>query len=452
MHMGGTIGPAAGAETATSSRWFVLPLLVMLSAIAYLDRTIISLLVDDIKRDLGATEVQMGLLQGVAFGTFYAMATIPAGWLVDRFSRKNVLLVAFFFWTLASVACGLTKNFAALFLARMGVGAGEAPLAPAAFSLLSQSFPRHQLSLATNVYSAGSTIGSGIALGIGGFAIAATSHLGVVDLPLAGTIHSWQLVFLLTAVPAVPVFILLWFLREPSRAAHRAAAAGLPAGEFGRFFGENRVVIVAHLAGFSLLAACVLGTAAWVPAMFMRHFGLGVAETGGLMGLSGALSGIAGGVFSGMWVDRKFARGVRDAHYRYFIVSGPLMILVTVVGFWIAPSIAVAVAAWVLIHFLWPFGGIAGAFLQIVTPPHLRGRMSGLYISSFNLTGLLVGPTLVALLTEHVFEDPAHVGKGIALTCALLLPISALILWSVLPRVRALVEKSEQEAERAAPA
>ena len=109
----------------------------------------------------------------------------------DRFSYlTNVLLVAFFFWTLASVACGLTKNFAALFLARMGVGAGEAPLAPAAFSLLSQSFPRHQLSLATNVYSAGSTIGSGIALGIGGFAIAATSHLGAIDLPLVGTIHS----------------------------------------------------------------------------------------------------------------------------------------------------------------------------------------------------------------------------------------------------------------------
>lgn len=429
----------------SAGRWFVLALMMMLSAIAYLDRTIISLLIDNIKADLNVSEVQMGLLQGVAFGAFYAMATLPAGWLVDRFSRKKLLLVAFAFWTLASTACGLAKTFFALFLARMAVGAGEAPLTPAAYSLLAQSFGRNRLALAANLYSAGSTIGAGLALGLGGLVIQATSQLGTINLPIIGEINRWQMVFFFTAVPAIPVFGLLCLLHEPSRPG-RSAAARESAGdreEFMPFFLQNRVLILSHLAGFSLLSACAFGTAAWIPSMFLRHFKLGVAEAGSLIGIVGAVAGIAAGIFAGTLVDRNLERGVRDAHFRYFLFAGPLMIAVSMAGFWLAPSVWVALLAWGLMHFLWPFGGIAAAFLQIVTPPGLRGRISGLYIFSYNLAGLFLGPTLVAIFTEHVFGNPADVGKAIALNCLLLVPISFLILWSALPRARALVAQTE---------
>src|SRR5690606_34952583 len=141
-------------------KWLVLGLLVMLAVVSYIDRSIITLLVDQIRADLQVTDVQIGLLQGLAFGLFYAVSTVPAGWMIDRFPRRYVLAAGFGLWTLAAAACGLARNYASLFVMRMGVGAGEAVVAPGAYSLCADLFRKNQLALAISIYAAGAAIGS----------------------------------------------------------------------------------------------------------------------------------------------------------------------------------------------------------------------------------------------------------------------------------------------------
>lgn len=409
----------------SGNKWVALAILVLLAAASYVDRTIISLLVDQIRADLGVTDLQIGMLQGVAFGIFYSMAMIPAGWMVDRYSRRSVLIAGFTFWTFAAASCGLARNYTQLFLARMGVGAGEATLAPACYSMVANLFRRDQIAFAISIYAAGATIGSGLALGLGGMVVAAMNEAGPVTLPVLGLVKPWQLAFMLTALPSLPLVLLLLWMREPSRGA--ASTEQSSWGDVFAFMTSRRRILAAHFCGFSMLSIAVYGTAAWVPAYFMRHHGLDVATTGMWVGVVGALTGIVGTPLSGHIVDRMFAAGYTDAHLRYFMVSGILMVIVVVTGFWIVSIPLVALATWGALHFLFPFGGIAPAYLQLITPPRLRGRVSGAYVLCINLSGLAVGPALVAALNAWVFGDPASIGKAIALTVAVTVPIAVVV-------------------------
>ena len=131
--------------------WDVIFILILAYITAFLDRQILSLLVEPIRADLGITDFQIGLLQGFAFALFYSICILPAGWMVDRFNRRNLLVVGIFIWSLMTVACGMSDNFTELFLARMGVGIGEAVLNPVAFSLICDYFPRKKWSAAIGV-------------------------------------------------------------------------------------------------------------------------------------------------------------------------------------------------------------------------------------------------------------------------------------------------------------
>ncbi|CAN5248004.1 MFS transporter [soil metagenome] len=437
----GGVATAPGSATVRRSlagnKWVILAILVMMSAGSYMDRTIISLLVDQIRADLGVSDLQIGLLQGIAFGLFYASAMIPAGWLVDRYSRRNVLLSGFTFWTFAAASCGLARNYTQLFLARMGVGAGEATLAPACYSLVADVFRRNQLALAISIFAAGSTIGSGIALGLGGMIVAKTLETGPVVLPLLGEVKPWQLAFMLTAVLALPLVLLLIWMREPARSGGSADPASWR--DVFAFMKSRGRVLSVHFGGFSLLSAATYGCAAWLPTYFMRHHGMDVATTGLAVGTVGAIAGITGSPLSGFIVDRWFGKGCTDAHFRFFLFTGPVIVLITVMGFWVLSIPILAIAVWGCLHFLWPFGGIAPAFLQLITPPRLRGRVSGIYVLCVNLCGLAIGPAMVAALNEHVFGDPASIGKAVALTFALLVPLAVLLFATSLGHVRAAV-------------
>lgn len=425
----------------TWRKWLVLALLMMLVIVSFIDRTIISLLVDPIREDLNISDVEIGLLQGLGFGLFYAAATIPAGWLVDRFSRRTVLASGFIFWTFAAAACGLARNYTQLFLARMGVGMGEATLSPAAYSLLGDLFRRDQLALAISIYAAGAAIGAGIAFGVGGIVISMVMEMGNVTLPLLGELRPWQLAFVLTALPSLPLVVFVLILREPQRVAPRSDMAGW--SEVFAFLKFRRTYLTCHFAGFSLLSAAAFGAGAWMPTYLMRHFDLKVGTVGASIGVVSALTGLVGTVSAGAIVDRMFRSGMNDAHFRYFLITCPLMMIGTVIAFWSMSNVTAALIMWGALHFLYPFGGIAPAHLQIVTPRHLRGRVSALYILSFNFCGLAIGPALVALLAEYVFRSPESIGKAIALNFCILLPLVMAIFAYNLRHARTAVEEAD---------
>jgi MFS family permease len=133
--------PVEISDASPQRRWWTLAILTGLYSLSFLDRQVMSLLVNAIRADLRITDFQIGLLQGPAFALFYVSFGLLFGWIVDRLSRRPVIFVGVAIWSLAAMACGLARNFAQLFGARLGLGAGEAALTPAAYSILSDSFP-----------------------------------------------------------------------------------------------------------------------------------------------------------------------------------------------------------------------------------------------------------------------------------------------------------------------
>lgn len=389
--------------------WFSVGILLVVAIMSYLDRQIISLMVEPMKASLGVSDFEIGLLQGVAFGLFYALFGLPIGWLVDRYSRRKIIYFGMTLWSMAAGACGLASTYTQLLLARFGVGIGEASLSPAAYSMIADLFPPRRLALALGVFATGSSIGGALAYMAGGALIAKFEAIGATALPLIGVVEPWQMVFLVTGLPGIGIAALMFLVPEPVRLRRKVDLA-VPDRGVMHFLLANRRYFICHFVGFGLIAVMAYGTAAWAPAMLMRRYELGVAEVGIILGTVGALSGIPGFIFGGWFVDRWFARGRRDAHLRYFVYACLVGVVMAVVAFQLADGILwLFIPAYALLHFLQPFTGPAVAHLQIVTPNEYRGRVSALFVLVFNLMGMCLGPPSVAFITTFVFRDPMQV-------------------------------------------
>ena len=148
--------------------WYAVFVLLLAYVLSFVDRIILSLLVTPIKEDLGTTDAQMGLLMGFAFAIFYTIAGIPIAKYSDVKSRKMIIAIGIFLWSIMTAVCGLARSFFQLFLARVGVGVGEAALTPAAYSMISDYFSEEKLGRAMAVYKSGAMFGGGLAFIIGG--------------------------------------------------------------------------------------------------------------------------------------------------------------------------------------------------------------------------------------------------------------------------------------------
>ena len=141
--------------------WYVMAVLVVAYAFSYIDRTILTLLVEPIRASLDITDTQISLLHGLAFALFYTLLGMPIGWLADRGNRVRIISIGIFLWSMATAACGLANSFLQMFIARVSVGIGEAALSPSAYSLVTDYFKPAKLSRAFSVYNTGLFIGSG---------------------------------------------------------------------------------------------------------------------------------------------------------------------------------------------------------------------------------------------------------------------------------------------------
>ena len=175
--------------------WYAVVILVVAFIFSFVDRIIISMLVEPLKADLGLSDTQLGLLQGPAFALFYALVGLPIGRWADRYSRRAIIAWGISIWSVMTAVCGLARNFLQLFLARVGVGVGEAALSPAAYSMIADYFPREKLGRAVGVYQAGAFFGAGLSFLVGGLVIQAVAKAGEISLPVIGEVQAWQMVF-----------------------------------------------------------------------------------------------------------------------------------------------------------------------------------------------------------------------------------------------------------------
>lgn len=417
--------------------WLMVTLLFLAYALSFVDRQILTLMVDPIKRDLGISDTGFSLLHGMAFALFYTALGIPFGRLADRTRRTTLAAAGVAGWSMMTAACGVASNYWQLFLARMGVGVGEATLSPAAYSLLADTYPKEKLGRAVSLYSLGMAAGMGLALLLGGFVIRAVAAGGDVELPLLGALRPWQAVFVVLGIAGSPLALALAWLREPARTGRRMERASW--SDLWRFIlGHGRLFPMAMI-GLSLLTATVHGSLAWVPSHFMRVHEWSAQDVGIRFG-SLVLVGGACGLLFGSWLSEKLhGRGHTDALLRVVIISGALCVPIAIASA-MATDPAVQVLLYGLLHFadMMPWG-IAGAALQIVTPNELRGQISAIYLFTINIIGLGLGPTLVAVLSDVAFDGQLSV--ALATTICILAPLSCLLVSrSLMPYRRALGE------------
>jgi len=419
--------PVEGPPWPNATRaWLMVAVLMGGYTCAFIDRQILSLLVEPIRRDLHISDTQFSLLGGLAFMIFYIGLVMPLAWVADRSNRRALVSIAVGVWSLMTAACGLANGFWALFAARMGVGAGEAALTPAAYSMISDCFPPERRARAMAIYSSGALAGAGLALIIGGAVIQWAINAGPVSLPLVGAVRTWQLAFFLVSVPGLVVLCLLQFIREPARreAAGGSAQARISVRELLR---DRSAAFFLITFGFALLGIAIASYLAWAPTVLHRTFGWTAPQAGLAFGAMMLFGSTTGAVVGGVVVDRLRARGMRDAALRtaiaYSLVALPFAVAMPFApnGAWAAALLAASIFAFGLTN------GLAPATFQAMAPNQLRARLFALYFAIGNPIAFVVGPTGVAMISDRLLHDQQRIGAALALLTAIVIPAGVIL-------------------------
>ena len=427
--------------------WYVVVLLMALYLCSFLDRNIITLLVEPLKSDLGLTDVEIGFLYGLAFAAFYTTLGLFAAGMADLWNRPAVIAAGVVLWSLATAACGLAANYAQLFAARMLVGVGQAALSPAAYSLISDYFPPSARLRATATYATGLYLGIGLATLTGGLVINWVAAGGSADLPFLGALKGWQVVFVVVGLPGVLLGVLtLASVRETTRFGE-SPDTDVSARSFVRFLGGNqRRLYLTHFLGFSCQVTYSYSFGAWTPSFLIREFGWTQAQTG--LGL-GAVTLVTAplGVYLGSLAAQSLRRRwPRDAEIRVAIAVA-LSALPFAVAFPFAPNAPLALALIGVTQCLisMPFG-ISPVALNEVTPNRFRARIIAVYLFCINLVGLSLGPVGVALLTERVYGAPERLPLALATMAVCTMPLAAAIFRYCAPAYRKAARNRTAEA------
>src|ERR1700735_972303 len=425
---------ASGYPT-TRWAWYTVVVLLCAYIFSFIDRQILNLLVGPVRRDLAITDTQMSLLIGFSFALFYALLGLPFGRLADGVNRPRLIICGMVIWSLMTGGCGLVSSYAQLFVLRMGVGIGEATLTPAAYSMISDSFPPEKRSVPFSVYTMATFVGGGFAFLFGGLLLRSFGTREVFQLPLLGPVRAWQTLFLLLGVSGVVFALVLLTLRDPSRkgarvlenSGARARVERIRLKIIWRYFAENRRTLGSLIFGMALIALASYGISAWAVTFLVRNHGMTASHAGLLFGRAQRVSGSLGMISAGKMVSWLMNRGYRDAYMRVALFSCPGFLVAGSIYPLVSNATAVILLLYVGTFFLcMPVCLIPAAILEAV-PNAMRGQATAVYLMVVNLIGWGLGPTAMGLVTDHVVGYDAAVRYSL-----LIVPGVACILAAIL--------------------
>jgi len=395
--------------------YYVVSCLMAASALSFLDRLALSMLIEPVKADLSLTDTEVSILAGAAFVVFYVGFAFVFGRWVDTHGRRNAIVVGISLWSLATAACGLAGNFQRLFIARSLIGVGEASLNPAAYSMIADYFEPARRGVATAIFACGATVGGGLAIMLGGQLITWAYAANPV-LPLLPDLAPWQFVFIVIGLPGLLVALLIALtVREPSRRLVSGETSEIPGVRDAlAFIAENVRSLAPLFAGFSCIAVIGYSFMVWGPVHFMRMHGLDAGEVGVLLGLGFGVGGTVGLLAGGFIADAIVRRGRIDAP---ILVSLAAVIFETplFIGAYLAADFTLAAVLFCLgMAVASVVGGLQISMVQSLAPNRLRGIMAAIFGTCVNLAGFGIAPTITAIMAETLFGGELGIGKALA--------------------------------------
>ncbi len=383
------------------------------------DKQILSLVANMLYDELGFTDTQLGLLGGFVYSIPYSIGVFVIGWLVDRFSRRAILFTGVLFWSLAAAGSGLATSFATMAMARAGVGLGEAALMPAALPLIAAVFPRDKVSGAIGFFYVGSNLGAIIANVLGGVTIDAFVSMGNIDVPILGTLEPWQAVFVATGLPGVVFAFLAWGLAKTKTTGKTDAdmAVATRLETLGEYIRRHWLFLATFTVGTASITLCSYTLISWAAPYYGRTYDWNHA-TIGLIAAMGLGVGVVGNPLWGMLADRLRRRGHIDGVYRVFIPLVLFGIPLAAIAF-LTRNPVISVVAFILSNFAINSQGSTFSALQLASPPHLRGRLTGIKLVVQGVVGLGIGPVLAGFFAEHVFKSRDMLGPAILCSISL---------------------------------
>jgi len=416
--------------------WTVLAILCFVYVLNFLDRQLLSILAKPIQDELGVTDGQLGRISGLYFALFYCILAIPVGWLADRSNRVRVLAFACALWSAATVACGLSSNYAQLAAARMSVGVGEAGGVPPSYAIISDYFPPGTRGTALGLFNFGPPIGQAMGVAFGASIAAA---------------YDWRSAFIWLGAVGIVTALMVWvFVREPVRGGLDApvrsvpAAAAPPKAAFWptcrKFFADPVLLRVSLACGATQFVT--YATLNFTTLFLMREKGMTLSEVAIWYALMVGVSVCLGMFTSGRLIDR-FASRSRKA-YAWLPAVGLTLAIPFFIGFIATPGwpLALVLLAFPM-FFNYFYLSPAVTLVQEEVQPHERVLAGALLLLVMNLIGLGLGPTFLGAVSDYF--RPSHPQNSLQMAFYALVPFYVVAVLGFLWLARALDKQNGKE-------
>jgi len=390
--------PSHASAFAVSSgyRSYVLFILFVVYGLSYVDRQILSILMEPIRKEFNFGDTELGLLSGLAFALFYATLGIPIARFADRYSRVNIIAGSLLLWSIATALTGKATSFAHLLLARIGVGVGEAGCNPSAYSIISDYYPAKQRATAQSKYSLGVYFGQ---------------FLGFVAAGYIAQHYGWRAAFYVVGIPGIAMAIVVKLtLREPPRGFSE------PAGYVPSEPPRTRAVLkkLSTLASFrnlsfasGLHALVAYGLNNYYSAFLMRSHGMSLAETSTALAVITLSGGLVGTYLGGKFSDVLAQRNGGDPRYQMWVPAVALLINIPI---WLLALLLPG--KYMVMALMIPAIALGATYLgpSIAATHQLVGvrerAVSGaLLLFVLNLIGLGMGPMLTGVISDALRES-----------------------------------------------
>ena len=355
----------------------------------FVDLQIIAVLLESIKAEFKFTDTQLGLLSGFAFALFYATLGVPIAWMADRYNRRNIIAVAVGVWSFMTALCGTVTGFATLFLARMGVGIGEAGGVPPSYSIISDYFAPEKRGTVFAILNSATPVGVFVGFLIGGW---------------VNEYYGWRAAFMVVGIPGIIVALLIRFtLREPPRGFSENRHTVIPAPAFTdtisylwRLRSYRQIVL-----GTSIITLGAMGSGIWIPSFFIRVHGMSIGEVSTWLAFIYGGGGAVGTMLGGFLSDRLVMKTGDKRWYMWVCTIATVCILpfVTFVYLWHNPihALLVHIGSNICMHM---FLGPAYGTVQSLAGVRRRAMASAINLLVLNLVALGLGPLIVGMASD----------------------------------------------------